>query len=192
VIADAREQAERWCSALWGDRQGWALTAVGRSPQMSSGRFRHACLDQFPYQWPDDRDRLLSELLPLADGCDVYVAPLLRSAPNRRNADSEPLDGQHVWLDADEWDEERERVLAGYEAPVLRVQSGGAHGRMHLYLDVGERRPGHQIARMAQLLSQDLRTDTYGGANKLLRLPGTMNHKPVLLGQPAGAVILLP
>jgi len=36
VIADAREQAERWCSALWGDREGWALTAVGRSPQMSS------------------------------------------------------------------------------------------------------------------------------------------------------------
>jgi len=99
VIADAREQAERWCSALWGDREGWALTAVGRSPQMSSGRFRHTRLDHLPYWWPDDRDRLLSELLPLADSCDVYVAPLLRSAPNRRTADSEPLDGQYVWLE---------------------------------------------------------------------------------------------
>ncbi len=80
MIADAREQAERWCSALWADREGWALTAVGHSPQMSSGRFRHACLDHLPYWWPDDRDRLLSELLPLADGCDVYVKVLRRRA----------------------------------------------------------------------------------------------------------------
>jgi len=119
-MADAREQAERWCSALWGDRQGWALTAVGGSPQMSSGRFRHTRLDHLAYRWPDDRDRLLSELLPQADSCDVYVAPLLRSAPNRRNADSEPLDGQHAWLDADEWDEDRERVL-GRVSHVERV-----------------------------------------------------------------------
>jgi len=74
VLADAREQAERWCSALWGDREGWALTAVGRSPHLRHGRFRHARLDHLPYRWPDDRDRLLSETLPHESGDGQVLA----------------------------------------------------------------------------------------------------------------------
>jgi hypothetical protein len=40
--------------------------------------------------------------------------------------------GSHVWLDADEWDPEREALLAELDVPVHRVESGGVPGRWHL------------------------------------------------------------
>ena len=187
----SRAQAVEWCEALWGDRVGWAITALGREPYLKAGRLQHARFEQRHYRWPEDRERLLIELLPQAPRWDVYASPLLRSKPNRREADSEPLDGQHVWLDADEWDDQRERVLAALGAPVMRVASGGAPERLHLYVDLGELLPGRTVADMAKLLTEDCRTDTYGGSGKLLRLPGTLNHKPRLQGMDAGHVVIL-
>lgn len=186
-----RQQAERWCTEIWGDRQGWALTALGHGPTLRGDKYSHSSFETRPYAWPEDQNRLLSDLLPLADVCDVYVAPLLRSAPNRREKDSEPLLGRHVWLDADEWDNDREEVLLALEAPVIRVASGGRPGKMHLYVDVAELLPGRTITAMARTLSQDCRTDTFGGSNKVLRLPGTKNHKPTCKGLPACDVVIL-
>lgn len=186
-----RQQAERWCTEIWGEREGYALTALGHGPTLLAGKYTHSRFEMRPYTWPEDRDRLLSELLPLANVCDVYVAPLLRSAPNRREKDSQALPGRHVWLDADEWDDAREEVLIALEAPVLRVVSGGKPGKMHLYVDVGELLSGQMITEMARTLSQDCRTDTHGGSNKVLRLPGTKNHKPTCHGLPAGDVVIL-
>ena len=186
-----RQQADRWCTEIWGDRQGWALAVLGHGPTLRASKYAHSRFETRPYAWPKDRNRLLSELLPLANVCDVYVAPLLRSAPNRREKDSEPLPGRHVWLDADEWDAEREQVLLALEAPVLRVVSGGKPGKMHLYVDVGELLSGQMITEMARMLSRDCRTDTHGGSNKVLRLPGTKNHKPTCHGLPAGDVVIL-
>ena len=187
----SRQQAERWCAELWGQREGYALTALGHGPMLRDAKYAHSRFETRAYAWPKDRNRLLSELLPLANVCDVYVAPLLRSAPNRREKDSEPLPSRHVWLDADEWDAEREQVLLALEAPVLRVVSGGKPGKMHLYVDVGELLPGQMITDMARTLSQDCRTDTHGGSNKVLRLPGTKNHKPTVVGLRAGDVVIL-
>lgn len=194
MIVPATEQleAELWCASVWSDRTGWAIAAVGHDPYLVDSKLKHRRFQQFAFEWPADRDRMLGVLLPRASTCDTYVAPLLRDAPNRRAADSAPLPGRYAWLDADEWDEDRQRVLDGLHTRVLTVESGGGPGRLQLYVDLGRELPGHIVAGVSRELAQRCSTDTYGGDTKLLRLPGTLNHKPRLRGGEPGRVRVLP
>lgn len=186
------EQAEFWCDSLWADRRGWAITAVGHEPYLTeTGKLSHRRFEQRVFRWPTQKAELLESLLKLAATCDIYAAPLLRDKPNRRKADSAPIEGRFLWLDADEWDDDRQAELDRLEVPVLVVESGSP-GHLHLYPDAGEILPGATIARASQQLSAVCRTDTFGGAEKVMRLPGTLNHKPRVLGGEAGIVRLRP
>lgn len=187
-----RQQAESWCRQIWGGRFGFAITALGLYPDVVNGRYRHRTFRHLPFEWPAQVEELLDALLPRSAHADVYVAPLLRDAPNRRQGHSQPLSGRHLWLDADGWDTEQEQLLAELGVPVVRVQSGGGPGRWHLYPDLGHELPGAGLAAAAKELAARCGADRHGGDNKLLRLPGTLNHKPRLVGLEPGAVRLLP
>ena len=167
---------------LWGDRAGWACTARGIDPfRDAKGGYKHREWKEVAYRWPEARGDLLRDLVSAASD-DAYVAPLLRDARTRRVAESSPLPGRYAWLDADHWDPEREHQLAATGARILQVDSGGGNGSRHIYVDLEALEPGLAVADYAKRLADALGTDTYGGDNKLLRLPGTFNHKPRVAG----------
>jgi len=182
-----RAAAELWCRLLWEGRPGWAVTAVGLDGYFTAvGRYGFRAFRQRSFRWPDEREDLLDRLLFAATEADVYVAPLLRDRPSRQHRRSRPLEGRHAWLDADDWDDDRQAELVTTGAKVWSVASGGGPGNRHLYVDLGELLPGAEVTRYSARLAQAFGTDTHGGDNKLLRLPGTYNHKPHLAGgQPA-------
>jgi hypothetical protein len=182
------EAADRWCRLIWGERHGQAQTA-----RRYNGH-DHGCKDgkdlfkAKAYGWPTDADRLIEELLSEALVADIYVCPLLRDKPNRRKADSHPLMGRYAWMDADGWDDERQALLLSTGLEVLTVGSGGPKGGRHLYVDLTQDFPGAVVAEWSRRLAKGFHTDTYGGDNKLLRLPGTFNHKGRAAGGSSGAV----
>lgn len=120
----------------------------------------------------------------LAATADVYCTVLLRDAPSRRYGDSQPLSGRTPWIDADNWSEAQHAQLLSWGCQVWRVASGGGPHRRHVYVDLAEDLPGTEIAQLSRRLSKAFGQDNYGGNNKLLRLPGTFNHKPVREGRP--------
>jgi len=118
---------------------------------------------------------------------DVYATVLLRDRPNRRARDSRALSGSYAWLDADGWDADRHERLLGLGCPVLVVDAGSP-GHRHLYLDIGSRLSAGRVTDCSRRLQVMFRTDTHGGDNKLLRVPGTVNHRARLTGHGDGAL----
>lgn len=185
-----RAAAELWCERLWGDRPGWAVACVGTGQYLTpTGMYRFSGgLRQRAFKWPDRRTDLLDELLERAGASDTFVAPLLRDAPSRRYAESRALEGSVAWLDADGWDEARHAELLSAGSQVWPVDSGGRPGHRHLYIDLGELLPASAVLRYSARLARAFRTDSAGGDNRLLRLPGTLNHKPRIVGGQPGLV----
>lgn len=167
-------QAELWFDRVWGERRGFAQTGLR---WRSEGQFTAQA-----YAWPVQRAVLHEALMRAAPLADVYVGVLLRNRPHRRSSGG-PLPGRYAWVDADPWGHGQEQLAATLPAPWWAVESG-APGHRHLYVDLGELRPGLEVARLSKLLSHKLGGDDFGGDNKLLRLPGTLNHKYVSQGQP--------
>jgi len=139
------------------------------------------------YVWPADRQRMLRDAAANRHE-DVYMAVLLRDRPNRRVPDSNPLPGRMLWLDVDREDDSLWPKLVELGLPVYQVRSGGSTHSRHLYLDLGELLTGQRLTALASELATLLSTDTAGGNNKLLRVPGTANLKPLKAGRAAGLV----
>lgn len=178
-LAGDRSAAGLWCGRLWDGRPGWAITAVGRDPHLTAaGKYTFRAFRHRSFRWPHQRDQLLEGLLDAAPDADVYVAPLLRDRPGRSQTNSRALEGSYAWLDADDWDEDRQAELLSTGVQVWSVASGGHSGSRHLYVDLGELLPGAEVTRYSRRLARAFGTDTHGGDNKLLRLPGTFNQKP--------------
>ncbi len=184
-----RACAIRWTDQLWGDRRGWAMgalgfdgTFVGRSYKYPGG-LRHVA-----HRWPAEKDAFLDTMLLAAPTADVFICPLLRSGPSRRKETSKALQGRYAWADADQWDEARQAVLDVAGVNVLRVSSGGGTGGEHLYIDLAKDCEAEDIVAYNARLQIKLGTDGHGGDNKLLRLPGTFNHKPRAAGAVSGRV----
>ncbi len=173
-----RAQADLWFDRMWGDQQGFAQTAL-RDRRPGSGK----PFEARAYRWPAQRDELPEALLAAALSLDVYVGVLLRDRPSRKSSRSSPLPGRYAWVDADPWGPEQVQLAASLPAATLMVESG-APGHLHLYVDLGELRPGAEVAELSRQLTDRFGCDDFGGDNKLLRLPGTFNHKYVERGQP--------
>ena len=119
---------------------------------------------------------------------DVYVGVLPRWRRRVGRADVVG-DGRTVWVDLDV--PEALRVLGPVDPPPSLVVASGAEGHVHAYWMLRRAVPPRVIeranGRLAYALGGDLRT---GDAARILRPPGTVNHKhdrPVRLihGEPA-------
>jgi hypothetical protein len=172
--------AALWMARLWGDRDGHACLAVGVDGHLGrSGRYEFRRFTQCFDRWPGGRHRLLGKAMVAADHADVYVGVLLWSGPSRRAGTAQP--GRVAWADVDgPWTTQRAQALgrlAGW--PTWQVQSGS--GR-HLYLPLEDLEPSERLEGWNRRLAALLQADNGWSQTKLLRLPGTYNHKPRAAG----------
>lgn len=123
---------------------------------------------------------------------DVYVGVLPRWRPSGGRADVVG-DGRTVWVDLDVPD--GLRALEPVDPAPSLVVASGAEGHVHAYWTLRRAVPPRTIeranARLAYALGADLRA---GDAARILRPPGTVNHKhdrPVRLVHHEPAVVTL-
>jgi hypothetical protein len=168
-----------WAGRVWGRTEGWACAALGVGGHYTdSGRYEFTDFHHRYYRWPDHTRRFLVELLRAAPEADVYVIPLLRRDRSARKGAAAA--GQVAWADVDgAWTPERaaatDRLRAG-GPPVWLVESGS--GGRHVYTRLAEAAPPDQVEAWNRRLGALLGADHKWAENSLLRLPGTLNHKP--------------
>jgi hypothetical protein len=167
--------AALWMARLWGDRDGHACLCLGLDGHLGqSGRYEFRRFNQCFHRWPAGRHRLLAQAMAAADQADVYAGVLLRSGPSRRAGTA--LAGRVAWADVDgAWTTQRARALGRLGGwPTWQVHSGS--GR-HLYLPLEDLEPPERLEGWNRRLAVLLAADSGWSASKLLRLPGTYNHK---------------
>jgi hypothetical protein len=168
--------AALWMARLWGHRDGQACLCVGLDGHLTpGGRYEFGRFTQSFHRWPAGRHRLLAQAMAAAPQADVYVGVLLRSGPSRRAGTAQP--GRVAWADVDgPWTAQRARALNALQGwPTWQVHSGT--GR-HLYLPLEELEPPERLEGWNRRLAALLAADSGWSETKLLRLPGTYNHKP--------------
>jgi hypothetical protein len=173
-------EAALWMARLWGDRDGHACLCLGVDGHLGpGGRYEFRRFTQCFHRWPEGRHRLLAQAMAAADQADVYVGVLLRSRPSRRAGTAQP--GRVAWADVDgAWTSQRAQALGRLGGwPTWQVQSGS--GR-HLYLPLEELEPPERLEGWNRRLAALLDADSGWSQTKLLRLPGTYNHKPGAAG----------
>jgi hypothetical protein len=172
--------AALWMARLWGDRDGHACLCLGVGGHLGQGgRYAFRRFTQCFHRWPAGRHRLLAQAMAAADQFDVYVGVLLRSGPSRRAGTAQA--GRVAWADVDgAWTIQRARALGRLGGwPTWQVQSGS--GR-HVYLPLEELEPPGRLEGWNRRLAALLQADSGWSQTKLLRLPGTYNHKPRAAG----------
>lgn len=123
---------------------------------------------------------------------DVYVAVLLRRAGTTGRKKDSAMPGSVAWADIDgDWTGRRQDTLDGLGVPSWSVVSGARGGR-HLYVPLGEQLQPDDLEPVNRRLSLAFDGDDGWERTKVLRLPGTTNHKPRPLGQPSVPVRWLP
>lgn len=172
--------AALWMARLWGDRDGHACLCVGLDGHLTTGGgYEFGRFTQSFHRWPAGRHRLLAQAMAAAGQADVYVGVLLRTRPSRRAGTAQP--GRVAWADVDgAWTDQRARALGRLQGrPTWQVQSGT--GR-HVYLPLDDLEPPERLEGWNRRLAALLEADSGWSETKLLRLPGTYNHKPRATG----------
>jgi hypothetical protein len=167
-------QASEWMERAWGDRSGFFVSAYGVGGHYDEyGKYTHKRWHERPGRWPDDYERLLDEVIGRAETDDVYVAPYLRSVPSRKKGSALPSDLLYADLDV------VDASLNGFEA--LLVGPGGlvvnSGQGLHVYLGLPDALEPAELERLNRQLAHRLGADAGWSENKVLRLPGTWNHK---------------
>ena len=182
------EQAARWVDAVWEERRGFFYFAFGHGGFFNAaGKYEFRRWDERPGEWPRDRDRFLEEALARSVGVDVYVAPYLRSIPSRKKGTA--LASSLIYADVDELDEGArgfERLLLGPGG--LLVSSGAG---LHAYVRLSDDLAPDELELWNRRLAAALHADAGWAENKVLRLPGTLNHKERAHGRASRPVTLL-
>jgi len=172
--------AALWMARVWGDRDGYACLCVGEGGHLGTGgRYQFRSFRQSFHPWPARRARLLGQAMAAAPHADVYVGVLLRGRPSRRAGTALP--GRVAWADVDgPWTAERAQALRRLDGhPVWQVASGS--GR-HVYLPLDQLEAPERLEGWSRRLGALLAADAGWSETKLLRLPGTYNHKPRAAG----------
>jgi hypothetical protein len=179
--------AAAWVARLWGDQPGHACLGLGHDGHFTdSGRYEFSRFEQRFYLWPTAAERLLDTALAAAGTADVYVGVLLRAKPSRRQGVALP--GSVAWADVDgPWTPERQVALESLKhiGGVWQVDSGG--GR-HIYVTLGLTEPPDRLETWNRRLGALLDADSGWSETKVLRLPGTLNHKARARGSPSTPV----
>ena len=186
------QRMQSYIDLVYGSAHGYSLIGFG-VPVLRDGKYAHEPFRQMPYRLPEDRGQLI------VDACTAALPT--RTCSSRRSCVTGPTARSvavircRVATSGWTWTTGRPTSppqLIELGLPCHLLDSGGIGLRRHCYIDVGEVLPGEDIAHLSKRLAAVLGTDTAGGNNKLLRLPGTWNHKGRLLGDGARPVTWLP
>lgn len=167
-------QASRWVDLAWGERTGFFFFSFGVGGHFNEkGRYSFEHWVERNGCWPDDRDRFLDEAISKSGDCDIYVAPHLRSNASRKKGNA--LANDLLYADVDNLTAD----LKGFERPLIGpggflVRSGEG---IHVYVRVAELLEPPELERWNRRLAAHLHADAGWAENKVLRLPGTWNHK---------------
>jgi RepB DNA-primase from phage plasmid len=180
---------------IFGDRPGYVALAFGRDPyRTAEGRYQHRDRAERQYPWPSGRNQVLADAASaISDGrvIDTYVCPAARVTSHRRKGGALPL----VWLWADLDGAPADEVLLRRLEP-LTVHSGQP-GHRHIYVALAQPVDLATHARLNKALAARLGADAKWSDETLLRLPGTLNHKPArpvngAAPQPPAPVVIEP
>jgi hypothetical protein len=160
-----RVAAAEFLDFLYGDREGWACVPTFDGRWNEDGR-------NF-FRWPDQRDEVLDFAMRRAAVADVYVGMLLYSARQRRQVTALP--GQVLWADVDHaFTPDQIDLLQ--RRPAFRIVKSGTPGHAHVYLPVNLA-PAAELEVWNKKMKGHLDGDNCWDAARVLRLPGTFNHK---------------
>lgn len=173
---------------MWAGQRGYFHFAIGVGGHFAeTGRYEFDHWHERSGRWPDDQERFLAEAIAKSSECDVYVAPYLRASPSRKKGNALP--SRWLYADVDEQDPHLEDVLRQLIGPGgLLVDSG--QGR-HPYSRLPESLEPVELEQWNMRFARRLGADAGWAENKLLRLPGTFNHKPRALGGESAQVRLV-
>jgi PAS domain-containing protein len=186
-------QARLWCSRMWADREGRAVLAVGHGGHYKGTAYSFGReFEQRSYRWPEQRDELLHAALEAAPASDVYVSVLLHQSGTRGREKATAAPGGVAWVDVDgDWTLARQAALDTLGVECWQVESGARGGR-HLYVPLGQLVGPERLEQVNRRLARALDGDSGWERTKVLRLPGTLNHKPRPHGLPSAPVRWLP
>lgn len=155
---------ERFFDAMYGTAEGWTYSAT-KAP--SSGEF-----NQFFFQWPKEREKLIAHCLAYSDTQEVYYAPALFKKPSGKKEDF--LGTYFVYCD---FDGNAPATVEGLPAPSLKVQSSeSSHQHWYWRLDHFETDVA-TVEGISQKIAYHAKADLSGwDANQILRPPGTKHH----------------
>jgi hypothetical protein len=179
-----------WCGRLWGRREGRAVVGLGHGGHYKGEGMAYAFerFEQRSYGWPADCERLLDDALAAAPEVDVYVSVLLHQSGTSGRERATALGGAVAWADVDgDWTPQRQAALDALKVDAWHVESGARGGR-HVYVPLGEEVDPDRLEQVNRRLALALDADDGWSRTKVLRLPGTLNHKPRPFGAPSAAV----
>lgn len=180
--------ARLWLDRLWGDRDGRAVLCRGIGPfYTDTRRYAHRQWRQLDrWRWPADRERLLEVALTAAPTDDVYVGVLLHQPGTEGRRKATALPGRVAWADVDgQWTAQRQTALDRLQLDAAWQVLSGARGGRHVYVPLDRDVDRNRLESLNRRLCGALAADDGWSVEKVLRLPGTLNHKPRPLGGPA-------
>jgi hypothetical protein len=178
-----------WMARIWGDREGYAGVHLGHGGHYpNGGAYEFARFESRWFRWPDNLDLALQLIVSTCEAADVFTGVLLRKFPSRRAGKA--LAGRVAWADVDgDWTPERERAVdqfRGSGATVWQIASGS--GGRHVYVRLAEPDMPERLEAYNRRLAALLGADAGWSETKVLRPPGTWNHKPRPHGEPSAPV----
>lgn len=124
------------------------------------------------FQWPNDRATIINMCVASAPSHDVFYSPALFKT-NESGTKDNVKSARVAWCDFDGNVPEK---LGDVPKPSIRVQSSN-QGFEHWYWILDEHEPPSTIEDINRRLVTALHADTVWDAGRLLRPPGTFNHK---------------
>jgi hypothetical protein len=168
-----------WLARVWGIRQGFAGVHLGHGGYYrGGGAYDFARFESRWFRWPGELAAALELIVGACGQADVFAGVLLRSGRSRRAGNA--LAGRVCWADVDgDWTPERDQAVRRLRASGVTVWqvSSGSGGR-HLYVVPGMLLPPDQLEGYNRRLAVLLDADSGWSETKVLRPPGTFNHKP--------------
>lgn len=163
-------QAETYMRMLFADHSGYVAVAAKNG--------QAGAWSEHVFSWPDDLDLILSWAEANRSG-DVFICPALRHTRSRSKNDGAHL--QWLWADVD-WQDVPEDHHDDVRRRIARTAAftvaSGSGDNVHVYVRLPKPVPLDLWRRLNAGLRVYLDADAKHTDNALLRLPGTINHKP--------------
>lgn len=157
------------CELAWGEKRGYVYFSQ-RDPKLSNTDPGY--WEDTSFRWPDDKQSIRSFIARAGAGPrDLYWAPVVFSKPQRSQRTAKSTD--ILWADLDTVDP---HSIPNHLKPTAAWQTSPGRWQALWKLDV-RLRP-EDLKELNQRLTYTVGADKGGwGLSKVLRVPGTANHK---------------